>query len=141
MNQDQIPTIGEYRGVPIHDFQSAERVETVVRPAIDHVLTLSDIGALFDYAANNHNPPEARLFAAAKARACHDIASSSRTLRPDVDLKLLDAHVAGLDSLDWTSPDLYGSDCDPRPGAEPRPPEFRVALERAQRIAKDGGAP
>lgn len=141
MNEDEIPTIGEYRGVKIHDFQSPDRIENVVRPAIDRVCELSDIALLFDFACDPRNPPEARLFAGAKCRAAHSIAASSRVQRPDIDLEVLDASTAGLDSFQWSDPCRYGSLLDPRRGAggrdaaDERPAEYQaeIASEEVRR--------
>ena len=136
MTDDQMPTISAHRGVAIYDFRSSERIETVVKPAIDRVLAMSDVLELFAFAADIHRPPELRLFAAAKIRAAHEIASNSRTQRPLVDLEQLDAFTVALDTLDWASPTHYGRDVDHI--GEPRPAEFRAALERAQRLARTG---
>jgi hypothetical protein len=108
-----MPTIGTYRGVPLHDFQPRARIEKVVKPAIDEVFGIADPEKLFTYAANNQNPPEARLFAAARCEACHQLAAESRVARPAIDLQLLRAHVAGLGSRQWVDPKHYTSVLDP----------------------------
>ena len=66
---DRMPIVETYRGVGIHDFQDSERIETIVKPAIDYVFKLSDTDALFDYACDRYNPPEARLFAGDRYKA------------------------------------------------------------------------
>ncbi len=33
MSDDTIPAVGEHRGVPVHAFQPADRIENVVKPA------------------------------------------------------------------------------------------------------------
>ena len=110
---DRIPTDGSYRGVPLHAGQSAERIETVVKPAIDHVSDLSEAIALADYAAEPANPPEARLFAAARVEAIWTLAAEGRAVRPLVDLRRVRASVAGLNSAIWQDPDRYGTLLEP----------------------------
>jgi hypothetical protein len=125
------PTVETYRGVGIHDLQSRERIETVVKPAIDAIHVENDLERLFNYAGNPANPPEARLFARAKCQAAYEIAAQSRVARPDIDLDKLQAMTCGLSS-GWMSPWSYASLLDVRrPGDDPRapaprPPEYRV---------------
>src|SRR5690349_17629393 len=61
---DAIPIVETYRGVGIHANQPRERIEKVLRPAIDYVHELGDLDDLAAYARDAANPPEARLFAA-----------------------------------------------------------------------------
>ena len=135
-----IPSLETHRGVEIHDFQSAERIETVVKPAIDRVYEISTPGELFAYAANSAHPPEARLFATDKYHAGYELKSEAHTRRSG-DLELIDAHVAGLDSLGWASPTHYGTLLEPPPappgrsGAALRPPEQAARLEAAQQAS------
>lgn len=114
-----IPTIGKHRGVPIHAFQSPERIE-VVKEAIDAVFDIGDAVALAAYAAEPANPPEARLFAAARCEATWQLAAESRAIRPIVNLALVRASVAGLGTREWMSPTHYGSDLDPTGRLAPR---------------------
>lgn len=107
-----IPTVGTYRGVPLHAFQSQERIE-VVKEAIDAVFDIGDAVALARHAADPAHPPEARLFAAARCEATWQLAAESRAVRPVVNLAHVRASVAGLGTLKWTSPTHYGSDLDP----------------------------
>ncbi len=95
---EKIPCVETYRGVGVHDQQPAERIEGVVKPAIDRVYGLTDPAALFAFAAESSNPPEARLLAAARCEAAWQLAAERRELRPSVDLEKLRAHVAGLNS-------------------------------------------
>ncbi|MGD9541791.1 hypothetical protein [Methylocystis sp.] len=96
---------------------------------------LSDIGELYAFACDPRNVPEARLFAEAKVIAGYQLAASSRIERPSVDLELLAAHTAGLNSLHWMDPARFGTilAAPVRPGErhsqDERPPEFRAALE------------
>lgn len=115
MTGDHIPTIGQHRGVPLHDRQSPARL-AVIRTAIDDVLDrITDSAELLIYARDCANPPEARLLAAAKIEALHQIATDRREVRPAVDILAAQAAVAGLDSLEWRSPTHYCSDLDTRP--------------------------
>lgn len=137
----RMPIIETYRGVGIHDFQNAERIETVVKPAIDTVFVMSDAKALFVYASDQRNPPEARLFAGDKIHAGHDINSGRHASRNGVDLELVDACTAGLNSLGWADHQGYGSMIDVRgPGQEghaPRPAEQRALLEAAKEVERE----
>jgi hypothetical protein len=108
-DDDRIPASTTYRGVPVHDDQPLDRIEAVVKPAIDHVHDLVDVPALFDFARDPRNPPEARLFAAAKVEAAWQLCAERRLQRPDVSLELLRACTAGLDSKGWRDPFYYCS--------------------------------
>ena len=130
-----IPVIETYRGVGIHDFQSRERVNHVVKPAIDRVFALSAPADLFRYAGDNTYPPEARLLAAARYRALHETRAGMHEARPGR-LEQIKASIAGLKSLEWAAVDVYGTSLEPRPpGPEmrvPRPPECIERLRAAQ---------
>ena len=120
-----IPTIEEYRGVGIHGDQPRDRIEAIVKPEIDRVLAMKDLGALFDFAGDVSKSPEARLLAAAKCKATFQIAVVERKKRPAVTLELIDATVAGLDSMEWRDPAAFCSLlCRPpqlgNPGPAPR---------------------
>jgi hypothetical protein len=106
-----IPTIGTHRGIGLHNCQSAARLK-VVRTAIDRVARMSDIVELVDFAADPKQPPEARMFAANKVEVEYEVAAEERRNRPVVDLDLVRATVAGLDSLEWRSPVVYGTDLE-----------------------------
>jgi hypothetical protein len=108
-----MPSIETYRGVRIHDFQPRKRIEETVKPAIDDVYTMNDAQQLFDYARDNQNPPEARLFAAARCEATWQIAAETRTTRPPIDIALLRAHVAGLNCRRWIDLRHYTTALDP----------------------------
>lgn len=113
MAEDQIPIFETYRGVPIHDQQPHERIENVVRPEIDQVIGLTDVGQLFEFAKDISKAPEARLFAAAKIEALWEIAAEQRRVRPaDITLERVKATVAGLDSVMWRSPTHFCCDLD-----------------------------
>ncbi|GAB5429687.1 MAG: hypothetical protein Devi2KO_31460 [Devosia indica] len=107
--EDRIPIVETYRGVGIHDQQPRERIDGVVKPAIDGVLAIGDVKRLAEYAANTGNPPEARLLASARVEAMWELAAESRELRPDINLSVVRGSVAGLQSLRWRSPRYYGS--------------------------------
>jgi hypothetical protein len=108
---DRIPVIASHRGVNIHADQSPARIK-VVRGAIDHVARLSDILELADFAADPRQPPEARMFAASKIEVEYERSAEERRNRPIIDLQKVRASVAGLDSLVWRSPVVYGSDLE-----------------------------
>jgi hypothetical protein len=103
-----IPIVETYRGVGIHDCQSANRVEDVKR-AIDVVHEMFDIAGLVEFAADVSNPPEARLLAAAKAKSAWDLAADSREVRPEIELDRLRASTAGLGWVEWRDPEHYCS--------------------------------
>jgi hypothetical protein len=108
-----IPVIGSHRGIGIHDCQSPARVR-VVKAAIDRVARMSDILELTAFAADSQQPPEARLFAAKKVEVEYEVAAEERRNRPMpiVDLEKVRASVAGLDSVEWRSPVVYGTDLE-----------------------------
>ncbi|MBR1154182.1 hypothetical protein [Bradyrhizobium sp. JYMT SZCCT0428] len=116
---DQIPIIGHYRGVALHDQQSPERLEAV-RHAIDRVYDQHDLDRLLQIAGDPIWPPEARLFAAAKLEAIFEIAVEGRKERPSIDLMRVQASVVGLNSVNWRNPWAFGSLLDP--GPEPGKP-------------------
>jgi hypothetical protein len=108
-DDDAIPIVEVYRGIGIENCQPRERIEFVVRPAIDRVHAMTDPDLLAAYAASADNPPEARLFAAAKVEVELEIAMAERRLRPVASLEQIRASVAGLGSRRWRDPDRYCS--------------------------------
>jgi hypothetical protein len=106
---DQIPVVETYRGIGIENRQPLERIELVVKPAIDRVHAMGDPDLLAAYADDADNPPEARLFAAAKVEVALEIATAERRLRPVTSLERLRASVAGLGSRRWRDPNRYCS--------------------------------
>ena len=62
----KIPIVETYRNIGVHDFQDRERIEKVVKPAIDRIYEANGVDFLVSYAGDFRNPAEARLFAAAK---------------------------------------------------------------------------
>jgi hypothetical protein len=107
----QIPTIAVHRGIGIHDHQTPGRIKTV-KAAIDRVARMSDIMELVDFAADPQQPPEARLFSANKLEVEYELAAEERRNRPVVDLDKVRASVAGLASVEWRSPVVYGTDLE-----------------------------
>lgn len=131
----KFPTIGTYRQVLLHAFQRQDRIESVVKPEIDRVYTIADPGELLTYASMSTNPPEARLFAAAKLEAIFELSVERRESRPDIDPERVRAVVAGLNSLEWIDPAHFCSllDTPPDPDLQgPRDPENAAALESAK---------
>lgn len=118
-SDDRIPTNGQHKGVPLHDCQDEARL-TVVRREIDTVLEINDAILLLEIAPDATWSPEARLLAAARLRAMHELATEDRRVRPNFDLKFVDAVVAGLDSQNWRDPWHFASllDHGPAPGEQ-----------------------
>lgn len=110
MTGDQrLPIAGSHRGVDLFADQPAERIEGIVKPAIDAVLGIASAIGLAGYAGDARHPPEARLLAAARVEALWHLAAEGRAIRPLVDLDRLRASVAGLDSVMWVDPERHGS--------------------------------
>ena len=107
-DDDQIPTIGCYKGVPLENEQSEARL-ALVRGEIDRVLGMTDARELADWAANSWHSPESRQLAVAMAESLWTMASESRNNRPPIDLDLLRASTAGLGSRRWRDPWRYAS--------------------------------
>src|SRR5262245_65062979 len=103
MDDDAIPTIGSYRGVPLEDQQSDARLG-LVRAEIDHVLGMTDAGKLADYAGDSWHSPESRQLAGAMCESLWTVASETRANRPAIDLDRLRASAAGLASKKWRCP-------------------------------------
>jgi len=116
---DQIPTIGCYKGVPLENEQSEARLG-LVRGEIDRVLDMTDAGELADWAADSWHSPESRQLACAMAESLWTMASENRNNRPSIDLDLLRASTAGLGSRRWRSPTHFCSDLDHDENAVPR---------------------
>ena len=134
----RLPVVGVYRGVDLHDFQTPERISTLVKPAIDFVYGVDEPNDLFDYACSAAHPPEARILAAARLTAISEQRADKRLPRPGLDPDRIKAAVAGLDSH-WADPDFYCSLLDTirrRDIAAPRPPEFGRQLEEYFRNAE-----
>jgi hypothetical protein len=112
---DRIRTIASHHGIGIHDHQTPERIR-VVKAAIDRVAGVSDILELASFAADPLQPPEARLFAANKVEVEYQVAAEERRNRPIIDLDVVRASVAGLDSVMWRSPWHFSSLLDAADG-------------------------
>src|SRR5262249_917491 len=91
--------------------QSPERLARV-RAAIDEVYASDDAQWLYAHADDFHNPAESRLLAAAKIRAQHELRAGSHESRQGIDIDMLAAITAALDSLTWTDPAYYRALCD-----------------------------
>jgi hypothetical protein len=111
LSDDTIPTVGEHRGVRLHNKQSAARLD-LVRGEIDAVSDMADAIDLVAWAADVGHAPESRLLAAARAEALWELAAERREIRPDLNLDRLRASVAGCDSVRWRSPNHFCSDLD-----------------------------
>jgi hypothetical protein len=129
--EDTIPVVEFYRGIGLHDHQPEARL-AIVRAEIDKVFVIEDPQGLFAIAADFTWSPEARLLAAARLRAIHKLNAEGRIARAGIDLELLAAHVAGLNSVRWRDPTRYCSAFDAygEPGA-PKPPRRERPLPSA----------
>lgn len=126
----RIPTVGEYRGVGLHDNQDEERL-AIVRSHIDQVFLIrGDIKQLLEFIEWRPNAPEARLLAAAFLHAYVEQAKDARRATPAIDLELVDGWTAMLNSARCRDPRLYDSIFMPRwaPGSPNRPMERKVPL-------------
>jgi hypothetical protein len=130
---EMMPSIGEYRGVPIHDFQDQKRIDLVVKPEIDRVFSMSNPEELFSYAKNEANPPETRLFSGDKLKAMHEYGRLGGIVEH------LGAILGGLSILHWADPLAYGTLLD-RGERPARPPEQGARLEEAVARAADRAA-
>jgi hypothetical protein len=132
-----MPTLMHYRGVAIHRFQSLERIELAVKPAIDAVLKLRDQPELLlEYAGDRTRPPEARLLCRDLFEAMHQLRAAEHVQRVDR-LPLMLAMTAGLRVLRCADPCRYASIWDPQPApgaprAAQRSDRHREDLEAAQ---------
>jgi hypothetical protein len=115
--EGEIPIAATYKGVGIHAGQGAKRVR-LVKGEIDRVSKISDLMRLFAITGDCAWSPESRLFAAARCIAGLELATERREAKPDIDREDVEARTAGLDSLEWRSPVVYGTDLED--GGEPR---------------------
>jgi hypothetical protein len=105
----RVEMMGEYRGVSLFSGQSEARL-TVVRREIDRVLDeIEDPLLLAEMAGDGAFAPETRLLAEAKCKAVWRISTERGKPRPEIDLELLAAHTAGLDSTVWRSKTHYAT--------------------------------
>ncbi len=128
-----IPIVETYRGIGIHDFQPASRIEHVVKPEIDRVYLMTDARELFDYAGDDCKPPEARVFAGQKCQALWEIAAENREVRPAIDISRLKARFVGLTNLRTISARYYGTYWSPGPAPGENRPMRDVPLTDEQR--------
>jgi hypothetical protein len=144
-----IPIVEVYRGVGVHDEQSPERIENVVKPAIDYVHSVDDLALLADYATDPANPPEARILALAKVEAGWQLAAEERRIRPGLDLDVIRARCVGLDSSNWRHRRRYCSMFDRsrleraalREQPLPKSDQQRAADEALERFREVGNLP
>jgi hypothetical protein len=116
-DDDQIPTIGCYKGVPLENEQSEARL-ALVRREIDLVLGMTDARELAGWAADSWRSPESRQLAVAMAESLWTMASESRNNRPPIDLDLLRASTAGLGCKRWRDLNCHCSLLDAGGGVE-----------------------
>jgi hypothetical protein len=121
VDDDTVPTSGLHRGVPLHSGQSERRL-AIVRKDIDAAHALDGVGDLMIWLRNTLKAPESRLLAAAKLKASYESAAHHREVRPAIDLELVVALAAPIESRKWRSPVNYGSDLCLGP-AVPRDPD------------------
>lgn len=129
---DQIPTDGAHRGVPLHAGQSDARL-ALVRRDIDAAHALRDIDAMIAFADDPANAPEARLLARAKCLATLDDAIERRAPRaraPELNRQRIQASAAGCNSVRWQSSTRFCSALDAiGPDNYARVPRRRATLE------------
>ena len=123
----EIPVVAEYRGVGIHGYQTPERIRKFVKPAIDRVFTIEDPDALWVYLLSAVNPPEARIWAAARLTGEIERRADKRLPLLEFTAAKVRAAVAGLASH-WADPDRYCALLDHDENAAPRPPEYGKAM-------------
>lgn len=134
-----MPSIATYRGVDVHDFQSQERIETIIVPEIDRVLAIhadtdTATAALLRWIVDGSRSPESRLLA---GRLLLEPAAALAAQRQKVNLDraFISAALAGLDTLESACPTNYGARFHPPapPGVSfpERPPEHVEALRAA----------
>jgi hypothetical protein len=123
-----MPIIETYRGVGIHDFQSRERIETVVKPEIDRVHAMSDSDELAAVLDSARWSPEAHILAGSKIIAISERAADKRLPRPDLDLRTI-AGVCNCLTSHWHYSPCYGLmfGWEPEEAVE-RPLEFQAAF-------------
>ena len=123
--EDRILIVETHREVGIQDQRPRERIDGLVKPAINRVLGMGNVKELAEHAADTGNPPEARLLASARVEAMWELAAESRELRPDIDLAVVKGSVAGLQGVRYRHPQYYGSLLD-----RPDPPGQRRQVPR-----------
>jgi hypothetical protein len=129
---ERIPIVGHYRGIGLHAYQPQSRIDATVIPEIDTVLAMEDPYQLFDWSKNVANCPESRELATNKVLVIWELSAENRAVRPNLDLDLVKAVSAGVDSWTWIDDATYSSLLDhPKPGvAVLRDPECRERLRR-----------
>jgi hypothetical protein len=86
IDNERIPAVAVYRGIEVHDCQSVERIERVIKPEIDLVYDTAYIERLAEIAADPGFSPESRLLSAAKCQAAWEVAATERRQRPSIRL-------------------------------------------------------
>jgi hypothetical protein len=122
MDNDEIPTVGVYKGIPLEDQQSDRRL-ALVRREIDLVLGMEDAGQLAGWADDPWHSPESRQLACAMAQSLWTMAAETRAVRPTISLERLRASTAGLGSRRWRDPWRFCSLLDAA-GGVPWPTTF-----------------
>jgi hypothetical protein len=137
-----ISSVEIYRGGPVRNAQSQQRIDEIVKPQIDQVFETTDISALVAWCDDVTKSPESRLVAPAVLEAMHELAVAERWGRPAIDLDYVRACVAGCDSVRWRSPYEYYSVVDTwgsgERGADMRPEEYRALVESDAAAAEYG---
>lgn len=127
----KMPIVEVYCGVGVHDFQPRDRIERIVKPALDRVIATGDAEVLWRIVLDPISPPEARVFAASKIRAINEAQATAHARRLGGE-RMLDALLAGLDSLFWMDPMRFASLLDASELAPLRPAEQARQLAAAQ---------
>jgi hypothetical protein len=131
---DQIPGIEVYRGCRIHDLQSAQRIERVVKPELDKVLASDDLQALFEVTDDVTWCPEARLLARSKLLAAMEVSANDRMPRPPgITIEMIKCNTAGLDASRYRDHEYYCTSLQQYRWSIPvqhRPADFKFPVRR-----------
>lgn len=112
---DDIPTIGTYRRVGLHDHQDADRL-AVVRADIDAVYSArNSIEQLIELVQRRSMAPESRLLARAFILAYVGEQKDKRRKAPNIDEGWLNAVTGGLGTISGRSTTHFDAKFAPRP--------------------------
>lgn len=138
-----MPSVGVYRSIPVHDYQSPQRIELVVVPHIDEAIAAGDDPArLLAILRRIDRAPEARIYCGRKLLAPMEAAKDARQ-RTKTDPDLLRALMTCREFLDGQLDTHYAGRFDtwgPRAGGHSQPAErpepFRSQIREAAAAAR-----
>ncbi|MEK4034532.1 hypothetical protein WOC76_11170 [Methylocystis sp. IM3] len=141
--REPIPHIGFYRDVPIHDFQSPERIERIVVPHIDEAIAAGDNPErLLAILRRIDRAPEARIYCGRKLLEPLEAAKDARQkMKVDLDLikalMVCRAYLDGqLDTHYAARFDTWGPKMQGYPQPDERPEPFRSQIHEAIEAAR-----